>query len=451
MPRPRCRALPSRRRSLVPALALLALVCAAGCSQESAPPEAATTIIGLDGADWRNALPLIRQGKLPYLAALMRHGTRGTMRTNADYRWSPVLWTTIATGKLPEKHGVKSFMTTVPGLERRIPTPSTERTCRALWNIFSERGRSVGFVGWWVTWPAEPVNGFIVSDHFSVSRFDLGRDYEQNVDEPLLQEKQTYPEALAAELQDLKYPRDRVNRDDLLRFANLEDDFAFPKRFAKFDKVSEFAIAHSVDRTHFATAAKLLPERRPELFAVFFQGIDIMQHYFWEFMDPRSTGTDPPRQLRRRYGETIERYYRYTDGLVGAIVEAGGPERAVLLVSDHGFRPATERWEAKGISGEHRRQSFFLFAGPGVRRNVRLDDFDAADVTPTILAYHGLPTARDMDGEPALAALEPEWLARHPVRAIDTYETGEWERSELPQTSVTRDLEERIRALGYIE
>ena len=215
--------------------------------------------------------------------------------------------------------------------------------------------------------------------------------------------------------------------------------------------MSEFAIAHSVDRTHFAVGEKLLRERDPELFGVFLQGIDVMQHFLWEFMDPAGPGAAPSLEDRRMYGQAIERYYRFSDGLVGDLIAAGGGERAVMIVSDHGFKPDDERYEEKGISGEHRRQAFFVWAGPGIRRGARLPDFDAVDVTPSILAYHCLPTGRDMDGEPALAAFTEPRRQSCPPRAIETWEVSPRERVELPPESVTRDLEERIRALGYID
>jgi predicted AlkP superfamily phosphohydrolase/phosphomutase len=427
---------------------MAALAVTAGCSPR--PEPAATTLIGLDGADWRVAVPLMRQGKLPVLSALRRAGVSGVMLTNPDYRWSPVLWTSIATGKLPDKHGVTHFMARIPGLDRAVPTPSTERRCRAIWNLFTERDRTVGFVGWWVTWPAEPVNGFLVTDHFSVSRFDLGHEYDTDPSQAF-EEGQTWPEELAEEIADRKVPRQAIGRDDFARFADLPPGWTFPASFVKFDKASEFAIAHSVDRTHAGAGTELLAGRRPELFGVFLQGIDIMQHYFWEFMDPSGAGTDPDEASRRELGQAIERYYAWSDARVGDLISAGGDGRAVMIVSDHGFRPSTERWADKGISGEHRRQAFFLWAGPGIRRGEPAADFDAVDVTPSILAYHGLPIARDFDGEPALDALEDSWRESRSARPVDTYEKGPWTRGTLPEQSVSRDLEERISALGYID
>jgi predicted AlkP superfamily phosphohydrolase/phosphomutase len=231
----------------------------------------------------------------------------------------------------------------------------------------------------------------------------------------------------------------------------LPDDFVFPETFQKFDRPSEFAIASSVDRTHFGAGRKLLAEHQPELFGVFFQGNDILQHFTWEFIDPAGTGTNPADADRRIWTKTIERYYTHADGLVGELVDAGGDARAILIVSDHGFRPGTERYEKKHISGEHRREAFFLFAGPGLVRGRMETDADAVDVTPTILAYHGLPAARDMDGVPLAGCFDAAWSAIHPARTIDTYETSPMERPELPTASMSEGLEDRIRSLGYIE
>ncbi len=439
----------SGRRTGFAALALAAMLVASGCGKTPEAPEARTALVGLDGADWRNLLPLMRQGKTPVLAAIRRAGTSGTMLTNADYRWSPVLWTTIATGTLPDRHGVTSFMAQVPGQSRPIPTPSTARRVRALWNMFSESDRTVGFVGWWVTWPAETVNGFVVSDHFSVTRFSLGHEYETAPDASFYA-AQTYPDSLAERLAPLRVGYDAIDADDLARFADLPDDFRWPDTLERFDKVAEFAIAHSVDLSHAAAGTMLLAERQPELFGVFFQGIDILQHYFWEYMDPEQAMWQPGAADVAIWGEAIERYYRFSDGLVGRVVEAGGADRAVMVVSDHGFRPADERYAQKHISGEHRRQAIFLWAGPGIRTGPA-EGMDAVDVAPTVLAYHGLPIAEDFDGDPLLAALDEDWRAAHPLRTIPTWETGQLDRPALPDESVTADLEERIRALGYIE
>jgi arylsulfatase A-like enzyme len=44
------------------------------------------------------------------------------------------------------------------------------------------------------------------------------------------------------------------------------------------------------------------------------------------------------------------------------------------------------------------------------------------DVAPTVLALFGLPVGEDMDGAAIEDAMTPDFLRRHPVRSIPTYE-----------------------------
>jgi hypothetical protein len=133
----------------------------------SAPPDAAETrivLFGIDGADWDRAIPLVRMGKLPTLARVMREGTSRTLRSLEPERLSPTIWTTAATGVLPDKHGIDNFVARGPDGSLR-PITSNQRRRAALWNIFSSRGISVGVLGWLATWPAEPVHGWLVSSY----------------------------------------------------------------------------------------------------------------------------------------------------------------------------------------------------------------------------------------------------------------------------------------------
>src|SRR5262249_14537867 len=45
------------------------------------------------------------------------------------------------------------------------------RKVKALWNIFTDAGKSSAFVAWWATWPAEAVQGHMVSDRVAYSLF----------------------------------------------------------------------------------------------------------------------------------------------------------------------------------------------------------------------------------------------------------------------------------------
>src|SRR5947207_2623685 len=128
-------------------------------------------IIAVDGADWQTIDPLIAAGRLPTFAALKAAGGVGTMRPEPPLL-SPIIWTTIATGRRPEDHGVLDFMVDQPG-GGQMPVSGGARRTKALWEIFSDAGRPVLVSGWWATWPPDRVRGVIVSDRVAVPHMRL--------------------------------------------------------------------------------------------------------------------------------------------------------------------------------------------------------------------------------------------------------------------------------------
>jgi hypothetical protein len=66
------------------------------------------------------------------------------------------------------------------------------------------------------------------------------------------------------------------------------------------------------------------------------------------------------------------------------------------------------------------------------------------DVTPTILAWLGLPSARDMDG--AAIAFVPT-----PAEPIDSYDTTPVERMTTAPSGADAELIEQLHALGYVQ
>src|ERR1700735_3273104 len=66
-------------------------------------------LVGWDAADWKVIDPLMSQGEMPNLASLVSEGVRGNLATMYP-ALSPMLWTSIATGKRPSKHGIHGFI-----------------------------------------------------------------------------------------------------------------------------------------------------------------------------------------------------------------------------------------------------------------------------------------------------------------------------------------------------
>ena len=65
-------------------------------------------VIGWDGADWKAINPLLDAGLMPNLEKLINRGVIADLRT-LDPPLSPMLWTSISTGKRPYQHGIHGF------------------------------------------------------------------------------------------------------------------------------------------------------------------------------------------------------------------------------------------------------------------------------------------------------------------------------------------------------
>jgi len=123
-------------------------------------------IVGLDGADWLILDPLLEQGKMPNLRRLIDHGVRAKLLTISPML-SPVIWTTIATGVEPGRHGILDFLVQKPDGTGRQPVTSLQRRTPTFWEMLGDAGATVGVVGWWATWPAGPVNGYLVTERIA--------------------------------------------------------------------------------------------------------------------------------------------------------------------------------------------------------------------------------------------------------------------------------------------
>ena len=66
-------------------------------------------LIGWDAADWKVINPLMDNGLMPTLNKLVNGGVIANLAT-LDPPLSPILWTSIATGKLADKHGILGFV-----------------------------------------------------------------------------------------------------------------------------------------------------------------------------------------------------------------------------------------------------------------------------------------------------------------------------------------------------
>ena len=67
-------------------------------------------LIGWDAADWEMIDPLLQAGQMPALAQLIKGGLRGNLATLQPVL-SPMMWTSIATGKRAEAALGRAYIT----------------------------------------------------------------------------------------------------------------------------------------------------------------------------------------------------------------------------------------------------------------------------------------------------------------------------------------------------
>jgi predicted AlkP superfamily phosphohydrolase/phosphomutase len=102
----------------------------------------------------------------------------------------------------------------------------------------------------------------------------------------------------------------------------------------------------------------------------------------------------------------------------------------------------------EGKQYAHRRAGMYLVAGDGIKRGYKTATKNIFDITPTILYLLGLPVADYFDGEIIRDVFEEEFLAGNKAARIHSYY---FMKSELADDTDREALEEKLRAIGYIQ
>jgi predicted AlkP superfamily phosphohydrolase/phosphomutase/tetratricopeptide (TPR) repeat protein len=399
-------------------------------------------LVGWDAADWKVIDRLLAKGEMPHLARLLAEGVRGNLAT-IHPPLSPMVWTTIATGNRPAKHGIHGFTEpTEDGLAVR-PISNLGRKTKAIWNILNQNGKRSLVVGWWPSHPAEPIRGVMVSDQFPPG-------HGQPAEAPL-KPGTVWPPAWAARLAELRV-HGREMSGDMLRL--------FVPEAASIDQqqdrsLSDLAGIIAETMSIHAAATELLAHEPWDLAAVYFTGIDhfshrFMRHHAGKARQPEN-GSDPA-----LFAGVVPAAYRYHDAMLGRLMQLAGPDAAVMIVSDHGFHsdhllPDEIPAEAAGPAVEHRDFGVFCLKGPGVRRGARIYGASVLDVAPTVLHLYGLPSGADMDGKVLINAFEkPQLLPAIPSWDALAGEDGCHPKERQHDGTASVEAMKQLVALGYV-
>ncbi len=409
----------------------------------SPPSSKRVLLIGWDAADWNIINPLMDEGRMPHLDSLVTAGVMGNLATLYP-ELSPMLWTSIATGKRPWKHGVYGFTEPMPGGGGIRPVTSLSRKTKAVWNILSQNGRKCNVVCWWPSHPAEPINGAMVSNHYQRAHRPLDQPWP-------LQPGTVHPKRLEKNLADL-----RLHPQDL----TAEHILPFVPEAGKIDQEKDHRLETIArifcDCTTIHRATVALMHHEPwDFTAVYFDAIDHFSHAFMQYHPPR-----PDWVLKsdyELYNQVVRSGYIYHDMMLGRLLAEAGEETTVILISDHGFhcdhrRPRRIPMEPAGPAVQHRHYGILAIKGPGIRKDEIIHGAGLLDICPTILTLFGLPVGDDMDGVPLLGLFEtPPSVSRLPSWDRVSGDCGMHPKDRQIQPIENQMMLDRLIDLGYIE
>lgn len=407
------------------------------------PAKRKVLLIGWDAADWEHINPLLEEGLMPTLDAFINRGVMGNLATLQPIL-SPMLWNSVATGKLADKHGIYGFIEPDPVNGGARPYTSISRKTKALWNILTQSGLRSNIVGWWASHPAEPINGTVVTNAFGSTKLDPEKGW-------VIPTGTVHPAEKGGLLARFKVFPNELTQEHVLPFIPdaAKIDQKKDKSFQSFLQVlSDAASIHAV-----GTA---LMETEPwDFTAIYYDAIDHFSHAFMTFHPPKLEWIEQERF--DLYKDVIRGAYRFHDMMLERLLYLAGPDTTVILCSDHGFESGSQR--PRGIPREpagpavwHRQYGIFVMAGPGIKRDERIYGASLIDIAPTILTLFGLPIGEDMDGRPLLEVFEsPPAVQTIPSWEKVKGEAGMHTGDQQLDRDQSQELMQQFAALGYIE
>lgn len=401
-------------------------------------------LIGWDAADWKVIRPLMEAGYMPALQQLMENGAHGRLAT-LEPPLSPILWTSIATGKLPYKHGIHGFTEPKPDGSGVRPITNLNRKTKAFWNILSQEGFKTHVVGWWPSHPAEKINGTMISNFFhQAPSVDITDPWPLTAGTVHPAEKAGF------------YAKLRVHPGEL----TAQHILPFVPRAAEIDQKKDTRLTNIAKTTADcstiqATATYILEHEPWDVTAVYFDAIDHYCHGFMRYHPPRRPHIS--QQDFDLYHGVVAGGYRYHDMMLARLLQLAGPETTVILISDHGFHPDHLRphaipREPSGPAAEHSPYGIICMAGPGIKKGASIIGAGLLDITPTLLTLMGLPVGKDMDGKVLINVLETSHLPT-PILSWDAIEgdSGMHEPGMELDAEIEAQAMEQLVALGYVE
>lgn len=380
-------------------------------------------VVGLGGASLDAILPLATQGRLPFFARLLEEGVSARPKSLAPVQ-GEALWTTLATGRLPYKHGIVSNQVFPAGLVAQdgwvsmlptrigtllwetLTTPklidATHRQTVAIWDVLERLRFDTGLVGWPVTDPVSEEGSFGFSHRYFQGYFKA----------PMAQ------------------PGELAERGVLFQVDPEEIDPVLLEGLA--ERVPYVFLKDLAEDLWRESLTLFLLEQQQETKANFIMlpGLArVSSRNFGGFAAVQFSGVR--REPYLGAAQRLSAYYRHLDQFLATLWQRETGPKILAVVSAYGFE-APEGWRrlralitGRRTNGLYQQapDGLFVMLGDGIRQGEFLEDVQLVDIMPTLLYSLGVPIARDLDGRVLTGAFSSSFLARHPLTVVPSYET----------------------------
>ena len=397
-----------------------------------------TLLVGWDAADWNIINPLLEKGSMPSLNALIKNGSHGKIAT-LNPPLSPILWTSIATGKRAYDHGICGFTEVSEDKKSVRAVRGSSRKAAAFWDIFNKHNIKTNVVGWWPSHPAEPINGNMVSNFYGMCNTPFGEDW------PML-EGIVYPKDLGNLMAELRLHPGELTPAMLRPFFPNADNLVSDNDEVLRSVMKVLAHACSIHNA----ATWLLQNTDWDCTAVYYDAIDHFSHLAMKYHPPKLEGVSDVDY--NNYNYIIEAAYRFHDMMLDRLLQLSGPDVNVILVSDHGFESGKNRMLAlpeqpAAPALEHSPYGVLVCSGPDFKQNQKVYGSSLLDICPTLLQLYGLPHGKDMEGQVLKEALKNESV----LTPIKSHEEGKGRLKQLNFSNFDTTALKQLIDIGYMD
>lgn len=272
-------------------------------------------VIGLDGATFEIISPMVKKGKLPNFARLMREGSFGPLKSSMP-PITPSAWTSFATGKDPSKHGLYDFNLHEGNPEKKKSVNRTFVKAKSLWKILTEAGKKSVVIDVPLTYPPEEISGALISRVMAPPKKNCvypkslyytlrKKGFIQKAKRKVAEEHGAEDANREKREKEKKNPK-KISKAGLKKLRRERTKKAFKNMEGEIDK-------------NLKLAEWFMKKESWDFFMMVFMSADHAGHTFW------------------RDQAKVRKIYEKLDEALGRLFELADKDTKKFIMSDHGF------------------------------------------------------------------------------------------------------------------